>query len=613
MTEQGKVLKDKLSRREKPARLYLSLRYKLALPVLILVLLLLSIMFRATFRTVSAVIDERNKSRLQSISEVFAETLKVPLILQNQEVLLANIQWMAQNPEVLEVRVEDPNGVIIGGGADPKASALLSSLEKDFVGGKRIASGAYAVAVAIENEEDRLGRLLILFSQEGFETELRFIFIQRLTLAFVMAFVLALLIAGVTWLAILPIFNLKQTVQKILRGDLSARADITSYDEIQDLADAFNEMVGRLAKSLDNLRSRTEALEESEEKYRLIVEQASDIIFTLTPDGELSLLNKDFSGYNREEVMVEGADIFLRPLTPESREQFESALERVCQTKEPAINISIEHLHRTSQSPIFYLLTLTPMLDHEGSIKVIQGVMRDITELRRIEMMKDSLIRDVAHELKTPTAKFEMALEWFSRELEKKSEQEKYGQILSIMKTNADRLMRTIVSIMDMTKLESGMTQLKFEVLDLREVLKQVYQDMKPLCEQKGLALTIETGAEELPMRGDKDMLYRLFLNLVGNAIKFTPEKGVIEIKATRQDKAALVSVKDTGIGLDKQDMEKIFERFYQKTASSLGIGVGLAISRDIVRLHHGKIWADSAGAGKGAIFKVEFPIEGTN
>ena len=238
--------------------------------------------------------------------------------------------------------------------------------------------------------------------------------------------------------------------------------------------------------------------------------------------------------------------------------------------------------------------------------------MRDITELRRIEMMKDSLIRDVAHELKTPTAKFEMALEWFSKELEKKSEQQKYGQILSIMKTNADRLMRTIVSIMDMTKLESGMTQLKFEALDFREVLNQVYEDMKPLCEQKGLVLTADIGKEALPIRGDKDMLYRLFVNLVSNAIKFTPEKGVIEIRGTRQEKSVVGSVKDTGIGLDRQDMEKIFERFYQKTASSLGIGVGLAISRDIVRLHHGKIWADSAGAGKGAIFQVEFPIEGT-
>lgn len=609
MSQQGKILKDKVSqyqKKQKPFRL--SLRYKLAVPVLLLIILLLLLLFRTTFRTVRAVVSERNQSRLLAIAEVFAETVKVPLILKNQQVLLANIEWMAKRPDVLEVRVEDSEGVIVGGGASPEMAALSStSADRSFMGVKRISPDTYISAVPIRAHDRRLGRVVILFSQKGFEAELRDIFEERLMLAFFMALLLAVMISGITWVAIRPLFILKRTAQEILAGDLKARANVYSFDEIEDVGEAFNEMVSRLAKSLDNLRSRTEALEESEEKYRLIVESSSDIIFMLTPEGEIVLLNKEISGVSREELALEGLSRLLELHVDESRQKFEEAMANACQQKTSVINLAIEHRHAITQAPIHYLVNLNPMLDHEGNVKFIQGVMRDVTELRRVEMMKDSLIRDVAHELKTPTAKFEMALEWFQKELEKKKEMDKYGQILGIMRTNNDRLMRTITSIMDLTKLESGMDKVVLAEFDIREVLQQVYQDMEPICKQKGLKLEQEVPKSAMVLKGDRDMLYRVFINLISNSTKFT-ESGKISLKARKDEDKILVSVQDTGMGLDKEDMERIFDRFYQKTASSLGIGVGLTISRDIVRLHGGKIWAESEGPGKGATFKVEFP-----
>ncbi len=374
----------------------------------------------------SAVVSERNQSRLHAITEVFAETIKVPLILKNQQVLLANIEWMAKRPDVLEVRVEDSEGVIVGGGANPGVETMTSSmLERGFIGVKKISQDTYASAVPIRAHDRRLGRVVILFSQKGFDDELRQIFEQRLMVAFIMALILAVLTSGITWIAIRPLFDLKRTVQEILGGDLKARAKLYSFDEIEDLGEAFNEMVARLAKSLDNIRSRTEALEESEEKHRLIVENASDIIFILTPEGEIALLNKEISGATREELMMDGLPLLLELHTPEAGERFQAATERVSLAKIRVRNLAVEHLHKTTQTPIHYLVNLAPMLDHDGQVKFIQGVMRDVTELRRIEMMKDALIRDVAHELKTPTAKFEMALEWFGKELEKKKEMDK--------------------------------------------------------------------------------------------------------------------------------------------------------------------------------------------
>ncbi len=613
MTEKGKELTKKLLKYHKKDRPFrISLRYKLAFPVLVLVALLLLLLFRTTFRTVRLLVQEHTESRLLSVAEVFAETVKVPLILKNQQVLLANIEWMSKRPDVAEVRIEDSEGVIVSQANNDQMASYVTLPpgmgDRNFLGVKSVGQDLYLGSVPIRAHDRILGRVLITFSQHGFENELREIFEQRLMVAFIMAFFLALLIAGVTWLAIRPLFTLKRTALQILAGDLSARALVDSFDEIQDVGEAFNEMVSRLATSLDHLRSRTEALEESEEKYRLIVENASDIIFIMSPEGEIALLNKDISGCTQEEIMIEGLKLFLTLNEEESRVKFEDALERVSQTKTPETNLPATHLHKTTQAEISYLINLTPMLDHDGNVKFIQCVMRDVTELRRIEMMKDSLIRDVAHELKTPTAKFEMAVGWFEKELQKTGETEKYVQVLSILKSNTDRLMRTITSIMDLTKIESGMQEVVRAPLNLNDVLQQVFQDLEPICKNKGIKLESSLSKEKLPMHGDRDMLYRVFVNLISNSAKFT-EQGKITVTSRRNGDKILASVTDTGIGIEREFLEKIFDRFVQKTASSTGIGVGLTISRDIVGLHHGKIWAESEGLGKGAAFKVEFPV----
>jgi two-component system CheB/CheR fusion protein len=160
---------------------------------------------------------------------------------------------------------------------------------------------------------------------------------------------------------------------------------------------------------------------------------------------------------------------------------------------------------------------------------------------------------------------------------------------------------------MDLSRLESGMAQIKKEQLELNELLRQVFRDMYSLCSAKGLVLECKLSGEPLLIDGDKDMLYRLFVNLIGNSIKFT-SKGRVTISSSVAGGKKRAEVSDTGIGISQEDLDTIFDRFVQKTPSSQGIGVGLTISRDIAALHNAKIWAESEGLGKGSVFKVEFP-----
>ncbi len=586
---------------------HISLRYKLTFPILVFVSLMIFLLFRTTFQLVRELVMDRNQKRLEAVAEIFAETVKLPIILGNERNLAMHIEWLARRPGIFEVQVEGLNGKVLGRG-HPSMELPGEVRSPDFLGFKRIAPDTYAVAVPIQDPNRKMGRVLVLFYQLHFEEDLREIFQQKLMIAFIMLALLGMIITGVSWLAIRPLFNLKRTVQQILAGDLTARASTASFDEISDLAEAFNEMVSRLATSFDRLHSRTEALKESEEKYRLIVEGASDVIWSCTAEGDLTLLNKGFFGNTREDLLKGGVPLMVALQTPGSRKNFLETLKTIHEKKESITNVAVTHLDPATETEIYYLANLTPILDFEGKVKQIQGVMRDLTEYHRIEVMRESLIRDVAHELKTPVAKFQMTLSWFEKELEHHPERGKYHDVLGILNSNVDQLMRTIASVMDLSKLEAGIDRATKTELNLNEVLSQVFLDMQPMVIDKKLTFECDLEPTPIPMKGDKMMLQRLFANLVVNAVNFT-EVGKITLTSRRENGHASVTVEDTGLGIEKKDLEIVFESFVQKTASTKGIGVGLTICRNIARLHGGKIWAESQGLGKGTTFKVDFPI----
>lgn len=585
----------------------LPIRYKLALPVLILVL---GIIFFVLFTTFNVFGDMRAKNmegRFQIITEIFSETLKIPLEAKDQRSLRAYIQLLAEQSDVEEVRVEDAEGKIIG--SSRLESEFLPGLfyKQDFFGVEKINDDTYAAVAPIIAGEETLGRLIIVFSRMEFEKELRKIFIEKFFVAFILVIIATLVIAWITWLVMRPLTLLQKTARNILAGDLEARANIRSHDEIQEVGEAFNKVVSRLVQSFEHLRARSQALEESEEKYRSIVNEVSDIIFSITPEGELMILNRGFSGYTREEILAEGLPLFFLMHAPGEAQKFQEALETIVRTKKPVEHLNTKHFHRLHHAEIYYQTNLTPVVDYEGKLRLIQGVMRDITDLRRVEMMKETLVRDVAHELKTPTAKFIMTTQLLSRQMANNPEKEKFVPIIRMLTENADRLMRTISSIMDLSKVESGMSDIKKQELDLNDVLRLVTEDIRPLVEQHHLKLETRLSPTPLKMVGDPDMLYRVFVNLITNATKFTPD-GTITVSSAFRGNDVFAEVADTGIGIEPENLQKIFEAFFQKTPSTLGIGVGLTISKEIVALHEGEIWAESEGAGLGSVFKVVFP-----
>ena len=584
------------------------IRYKLSLPVLVLMFGIVFFVLLTTFNVFRDMMVKYKEARLQTIAEIFSETLRIPLATDDERSLHAYIQLLAEQTDVDEVRVESVDGKTVGTSRAESETSLKGLLfRQDFFGVKKIDANTYAAVAPIMSGEEALGRLIIVFSRVEFEKELRKIFIEKFFVAFLLVIIVTLVIAGITWVVMRPLTALQKTARNILAGDLEARANIHSRDEIQEVGEAFNKVVSRLVQSFEHLRARTHALEDSEEKYRSIVNDVSDIIFSITPEGELMILNRGFSGYTREEILAEGLPLFFLMHAPGEAQKFQDALETIVRTKKPVEHLSTKQFHRLHHAEIYYQTNLTPVVDYEGNLRLIQGVMRDITDLRHVEMMKETLVRDVAHELKTPTAKFIMTTQWLTRQMETNPDKAKLLPMIKMLSDNADRLMRTISSIMDLSKVESGMSDIKKQELDLNDVLRLVVDDTRPLVEQHHLKLEVRISSSALKMIGDPDMLYRVFVNLITNAIKFTPD-GNITVSSSIRGNDIFVEVADTGIGIEPENLQRIFEAFFQKTPSTLGIGVGLTISKEIVALHEGEIWAESQGAGQGSVFKVVFP-----
>ena len=220
--------------------------------------------------------------------------------------------------------------------------------------------------------------------------------------------------------------------------------------------------------------------------------------------------------------------------------------------------------------------------------------------------MKDSMIRDVTHELKSPVAQVQMAIGLWTGEANKeKMDKEKAKKLNTIIDDNIQRLKKTIQSILDLSVLESGRVAYQKEDLNLEELINQVTAGLKLLAEKKNLSLTTRIPDKLPEVSGDRQEITRLISNLIDNAIKYS-ESGEIVVSALRRPRKIEISVKDQGIGLStpKDNYDKLFDRFFQERSSSEGSGVGLAICKGIVEAHGGKIWVESEGKGKGTTFK---------
>jgi len=232
-------------------------------------------------------------------------------------------------------------------------------------------------------------------------------------------------------------------------------------------------------------------------------------------------------------------------------------------------------------------------------------------KLRGLDKVKDNIIRDVSHELKSPLAQLRLALElWGEGIKDGKKDKDTEDLFDGIIKDNIIRLNRTIESILELTSLEFGREDYDKESLQLRDLVIQVIKSSTLLAKEKGLTIK-SVLPEKLPnVTVDKQGITRVVTNLVDNAIKYT-DKGEILVSLQQKNSGLEFLVKDSGIGINilQEHHHKLFDRFYQENVATPGTGIGLSICKTILEAHGGKIWVESEGKDKGSTFRFILPI----
>ncbi len=279
-----------------------------------------------------------------------------------------------------------------------------------------------------------------------------------------------------------------------------------------------------------------------------------------------------------------------------------------------SINRSILQLQRKTREVAAGRFTPLPPIQSPPEIASLSREF-DIMCLRLGELnaMKEDFIRHVSHELRTPLTAIKEASSLLLEERFRR-EPEYQHQLLTIVKDECDRLIASVSRMLDLSRMEAGMMDYAFEPLDLLEILRQSVLKLAPIAIARGIALEIRPVRALPAVRADRDRIYQLMENLIGNALKFSEAGGDVCIETTIDEDPTtglLVRVTDNGCGIPSDQLENIFDKFHRiddGRETARGTGLGLSIAKHIVAAHGGKLWAESR-LGRGSAFCFTLPL----
>ena len=371
------------------------------------------------------------------------------------------------------------------------------------------------------------------------------------------------------------------------------------------------ELLGVAASLIHGLAERQrgeEQLKSSEMRHRAVLECALDCVVSTDADGRILEFNpaaeRTFK-HARSDVLGRPVDEILVPA--ELREQHREGFASFLKTQVRRIQGRIETTAlRADGSQVPIELAVLPVL-LGGDRPIFTAFLRDITDRKELERLKDELVSTVSHELRTPLASIRGFVELLlTREFSREQQQ----QFLGIVDTEIKRLTRLINDFLDLQRLERGDRIYEMAPHDLVPVLR----DCASVVAGTGSGHQFEIDLPEQPVlvQMDPDRIRQVIMNLLSNAVKFSPDGGTVTLTATLQGDTTRVSVGDEGIGMEPEVVRKLFSKFYRADSSATrkieGTGLGLSLVREIVSAHGGEVWVDSA-PGQGSCFHFRLPI----
>ncbi len=417
----------------------------------------------------------------------------------------------------------------------------------------------------------------------------------------------ALAIAFSHWMS-RPILAIGRGSRRLAEGDLRHRLAVTAGGELGEAARAFNAMAERLQAS-------TQAVRESEARYRLLAENLSDVIEVYDMDLSLTYVSpsvRQLRGFTPEEAMGQPMKERLTPASCEvaGRTFAEELAKEQAGGADPSRSRAVElEMYRKDGSTVWAEMRLRSLRDEAGSPIGIVAVSRDITERKRLEQLKSDFVALTTHQLRTPLGGIRWLLELAGEAPELTHETR---ACLQGAWEATDRLRGIVDSLLDIAQLESATLKLEPEVTDLGKLTRSVLDEMGPGLALKRLRVSVAGSESVAPLPADARWLRQAILNLVSNAVKYTHPGGEIAIRMSASENSARWEIRDDGIGIPPEAHAHLFEKFYRApNAASIapeGTGLGLYLTRLIVERLGGRIWFESE-VGHGATFRFTLPV----
>ncbi len=453
-------------------------------------------------------------------------------------------------------------------------------------------------ALPVEQNGTLIGFCRVALPMEAVNTTISNLY-RRLLYASIAGLILVILFGIFSTGAIVkPIKKLTQITQSIAAGEVTSRVEVKSDNELGQLSRNFNLITDRVQEQIGKISSENQRLEtilNNMSEGVLLVNGASEITYA-NPAAIVML--------NLPEMYVGRALIEINRIP-----ELQALLREAEQTGDVAFaEIRLGNLKESEAE-----VTIVPVASQSEYVVVIH----DVSHVRKLEQIRADFVANVSHELRTPLTTIHGYAETLLNNGSTKSKKRKEF-IVKILNHSA-RLSRLVSDLLELARLESGDVELKRSQCHLNAFHEPILDVFEPVLEESGVTLKWEI-PENLPQVSvDSQLFMQVFVNLIDNAIKYTPDEGVIGVSAelggTNSDAAneVVVHITDSGIGIPLESQSRVFERFYRvdkgRAREMGGTGLGLAITKHILLCHKGRIWLESE-LGQGTVFHFALPLE---
>ncbi len=419
------------------------------------------------------------------------------------------------------------------------------------------------------------------------------------------------MVAYVLRAAVVPLRRLAAANQQIAAGELGVEVVEGGAGEVGTLAEAFNVMSRSLTRTQSSLASQNEDLERLANVLRAVLDSTVDGILLSDAEGNVQLANRPLLRLTRDIGMSFDGPVIERLLSVSDRmadpDGYRVAMERLRGISDEA---TFDEFEDVPSGRVFQGFT-APVVDDRGGFVGRIWTLREVTQQRELDRLKEDFVATVSHELRTPLTSMMGFLEMI-REGEAGELNEEQQRFLSIVYRSSERLQRLVGDLLFVARLDANGLQLQFGETNVADAVREVVESTSALARSREIALRAEIEPTR-PVHGDRERLIQLVGNLISNALKFTPAGGRVGVRTSTEDGQVVIEVEDTGIGIPLAEQGRLFQRFFRSSTATEqaipGTGLGLVISQAIAEAHGGTISVRSA-AGEGTCFRVELPAK---